>query len=55
MKKKSKICKIIFINILSLFSLGCVSQNSNYLSYEEYVGIKINGISLLNINSTKGD
>ena len=50
-----KISKIILINILSLFSLSCVSQNSNYLTYDEYVGIKINGISLLNISSTKGD
>ncbi len=52
MKKNSK---IILINFLLLFSLSCASQNSNYLTYDEYTGIKINGISLLNINNTKGD
>lgn len=49
------ILKIIIINITLLFSISCASQNSNYLTYDEYTGIKINGISLLNISSTKGD
>lgn len=51
MKKKSK---IILINFLFLFSLSCISQ-TNDLTFSEYLGIKINGISLLNINNTKGD
>ena len=40
-----KISKIILINFLFLFSLSCVSQ-TNYLTFSEYVGIKINGISI---------
>ncbi|MBF4471963.1 hypothetical protein [Flavobacterium sp. HJJ] len=50
-----KISKIILINFLFLFSLSCASQNSNYLTYNEYVGIKINGISLLDIYNTRGN
>ncbi len=49
-----KISKIILINFLLLFSLSCVSQ-TNYLTFSEYVGIKINGISISNISNTQGD
>ncbi len=45
----------MFLHILFFFTLSCVSQNSNYMTYNEYVGIKINGKSLLEINTTKGD
>lgn len=37
-----------------LCTLCCVSQNRNYMTHNDYVGIKINGKSLLSINDTKG-
>lgn len=49
------ILKNIFIILLFFFTLGCASQNRNYVTYNEYAGIKINGKSLLEINTTKGD
>ncbi|MFD0989788.1 hypothetical protein ACFQ1R_06755 [Mariniflexile jejuense] len=43
------------IQLLFLFSLSCTSQTFNLLTYQEYVNIKIDGVTFLNINNTNAD
>lgn len=49
--------RVIHFFIVFLSLVGCVHSqtNPNYLSYDEYAGIEINGVPLSSINSSQGE